>query len=740
LLARALPQLDARAVATMKAAGPIRLAAVSPDGARVLTASSRGKDLTDRTPDVVQLWNAATGALEATLDGNAGNVDRAVFSSNGKRVATSSSWAERRRREPSSPATDTIDDPYKSITHSYVDVWDVATGKRTLALAFENRSIGDIAILPSDRTIAIAFVDALALHALDGGAELASVPAKRAAVSADGQFGFSWDGQQAVVTSLKYMRPEAPFHDTSYPQTVQFLGSNVLLGDDSANVELWYGVTGAHAGTFTTGARVFDRRIAVPRKGERLAMIDRDNTVSVWNSIAVGTPSFSLRGHVAPIRDIEFSADNTRILTASDDGTARVWDGSDGALLATLQHGAQVIAARFVGDGSRVVTAGRDGNARLWTVPIHRAYVDTPDDYQNSPDVRAFSPTAPRIAIVHGNAIRIIDTTTGKPLATLTGHDAAIAAFAWSPDGTRIVSASGQRVGPLSSGDKTARIWDASTGKELARVDGLAGEVARVVWDARGARVIARSRDSFDVWNVEARTHESFNGTFVATDASGESIAAVGDDLHVVAASGGKLALGPRPGRDDAVVFSPDGRRIAIGGMDSVRIVDVATARTIATLDARGWLRTPTFSPDGTLLATTDGRTGGRIWDATTGVLRASFDGHTDHVTSIAFSPDGLLVATTSFDRSVRVWDAANGSALAVFGNHEHWVTGATFSPDGSQLATDVARAPRVRIWDLRRETRSPTVVMDLVRCRIPLRVVDGRALPAQIDATRCRD
>ncbi len=146
--------------------------------------------------------------------------------------------------------------------------------------------------------------------------------------------------------------------------------------------------------------------------------------------------------------------------------------------------------------------------------------------------------------------------------------------------------------------------------------------------------------------------------------------------------------------------------------------MDATTGRTIVTIAAKGWLHHPTWSPDGKLIATANAATGGRLWDAETGELRTSFEGHTDVVTSIAFSPDGALVVTTSFDRSARVWDTSNGSLLAILGNHEHWVTSAVFSADGQWLVTDVARAERMRIWDLRRETRSPAQVEDLVRCR----------------------
>jgi WD40 repeat protein len=74
-----------------------------------------------------------------------------------------------------------------------------------------------------------------------------------------------------------------------------------------------------------------------------------------------------LRGHKGSVRTAAFSADGQRVVTASSDGTARVWDASSGKSLATLSgHTKAVNAAAFSVDGQRVVTASSDGTARIW--------------------------------------------------------------------------------------------------------------------------------------------------------------------------------------------------------------------------------------------------------------------------------------------------------------------------------------------------------------------------------------
>ena len=66
----------------------------------------------------------------------------------------------------------------------------------------------------------------------------------------------------------------------------------------------------------------------------------------------------------APVRDVEFSPDGALAVTASDDGSAVIWDARTGARLATLLHGGAVTSASFSPDGSLIVTSSRDGTVR----------------------------------------------------------------------------------------------------------------------------------------------------------------------------------------------------------------------------------------------------------------------------------------------------------------------------------------------------------------------------------------
>jgi hypothetical protein len=117
------------------------------------------------------------------------------------------------------------------------------------------------------------------------------------------------------------------------------------------------------------------------------------------------------------VNSVQFSPDGTRIVTASDDNTARVWDAATGKTLGEpLRHEGSVISAQFSSDGTRIVTGSFDNTARVW------------------------------------------DAATGKVLGEPLRHDGWVISAQFSPDGARIVTA---------SRDETARVWDAPTASRL---------------------------------------------------------------------------------------------------------------------------------------------------------------------------------------------------------------------------------------------------------------------------------
>jgi hypothetical protein len=116
--------------------------------------------------------------------------------------------------------------------------------------------------------------------------------------------------------------------------------------------------------------------VAFSPDGTRLVTASWDRTARVWDA-RTGIPVSDAMAHDDQVWTAQFSADGQSIVTASLDGTARVWDATTGRPLSEpLRHGGKVFVAQFSPDGQRVLTASSDGAARVWDVP--RAPVPAP--------------------------------------------------------------------------------------------------------------------------------------------------------------------------------------------------------------------------------------------------------------------------------------------------------------------------------------------------------------------------
>ena len=196
-------------------------------------------------------------------------------------------------------------------------------------------------------------------------------------------------------------------------------------------------------------------------------------------------------GHTGPVRTAVWSPDGSRVLTASEDNTARVWTAA-GAPVATLTgHAANVWSAVWSPDGSRVLTASEDNTARVWTAA--GAPVATLIGHTGWVSSAVWSPDGSRVLTVGDNTPRVW-TAAGAPVATLTGHTRGVQSAEWSADGSRVLTA---------SFDDTARVWTAA-GEPVGTLIGHTDTVWSAVWSPDGSRVLTASSDgTARIWPEE---------------------------------------------------------------------------------------------------------------------------------------------------------------------------------------------------------------------------------------------
>jgi WD40 repeat protein/TPR repeat protein len=395
--------------------------------------------------------------------------------------------------------------------------------------------------------------------------------------------------------------------------------------------------------------------------GRRIVTASLDKTARLWDA-ASGRQIHLLSGHTEGVFSAAFSPDGRRIVTASWDKTARLWDAATGRQILMLSgHTDRVYCAAFSPDGRRIVTASWDKTARVWDAATGQQILML-SGHTERLHAAAFSPDGRRIVTASWDkTARVWDAATGQQILMLSGHTERLQAAAFSPDGRRIVT---------TSLDKTARLWDATTGREILLLSGHTDELFSAAFSPDGQRVVTASSDgSARIWD-----------------------ATMGREIQLLSGHTNGLL---------SAAFSPDGRRVVTASRDkTARLWDAAPAQEILLLSGHtGGVDSAAFSPDGTRIVTASRDKTARLWDAATGQQILMLSGHTDFVDSAAFSPDGRRIVTASRDNTARIWDAATSRQVLLLTGHTEPVGPAAFSPDGRRILT-ASGDKTVRIWD----------------------------------------
>jgi eukaryotic-like serine/threonine-protein kinase len=280
-------------------------------------------------------------------------------------------------------------------------------------------------------------------------------------------------------------------------------------------------------------------------------------------------------------------------------------------------------------------------------------------------------------------------------------HGGEVHAVAFSPEGRRLVTA---------SEDRSARLWDVSTGSSLAPPLKHEGPVRAVAFHPEGT-FIATAGDDGSIGRWDAVTGEPLGGPLshgapvvaLSFSPDGSRIAAVGGPggFSLWDAGTGELLHEPGgPGaRVLAVAFSPDGSRIAVAGVDgAVRLLESATWSQLGEPLAHGSaVHALAFDPVGRWLLT--GTLGGeaRLWDVTRRAPVVTLL-HRGEVLCVGFRPDGDAFATATGDGSARLWDSATGRPIGEPLVHRERVDRLAFRPAGSMVATGSPDGT-IRLW-----------------------------------------
>ena len=586
--------------------------------------------------DTALLWDAQTFKLVRKLD-NEGPAAHAAFSADGTRLVTLSMKRAR--------------------------IWDGRTGEHLFDTGEHERWINRAEFTPDGRHILTAGSDnRTKIWEAASGAPVRTLQNPDwddGSIDREGGFGVA-DGIVSALMGAQFRSFGGMGELAITPD-----GRHVVTAgrhDADASPRLWDIATGRQVRAFR-GLRggftiqFFD--IAVSADGTRvIGAAVSDHTARIWN-VATGDPIAVLRGHTGAVQTARFNPQGDRVVTASQDGTARLWDGTGRVITILSGHRDRVWFAKFSPDGALIITGSADKTARLW------------------------------------------NGRTGALISVLQGHDGSVISGDFSADG-RLVATGSQ--------DRTTRLWRTDAGNPLrtTRIVAYERQVARRARGRALAVAVAPRQDRAVIGSSERDTdgmplrliHTQSGAVLEELDGFGARFVDDGrmiltENLRLWASDNGRLVASMR---GKARQLDAAKRRLVVEEGGRLLVYDLARGIETARLAPAGEIRSWHLAPSGEAVVVLQSSSI-TVWSTATGMELANLAAPPGRMTRLEFDTTSQRVALATDER--RVWllglDPPRTFGLEHGGAAYEGEPAFSFSPDGRLLR--VAMDDGVRLW-----------------------------------------
>ncbi len=664
---------------TQSVMGASPFIAFSPDSRLVAAAAGNNS---------VKIWDVTTGRELQTLAGPEGSMAASLgvsfiaFTANGQIV--------------------TVSDAIK--------VWDVASGKEIrnlgttdISVAALNGGEGGVALSPDGNQLAKVIFDPtqplVKFFDLSSGRELRSINIPDEDFTS-AQFSFSSDGR-LLVSGI--------------------IGKQLKLWDLTAKTKE------RDLGRTTSDFTI----VKFSRDGRQLALVE-GYTVRRWDT-ATGQELPALKVPNGGLLSLQtaaffgFSDDVKRVATGGFDTPTILWDLEAGKQILKL-NGRTNMAYKvsFSADGTQLASGGRT----RWDLRGGRGLriTNAPADTMislPSPDGRllaAYSLTS--------DAVSILEAPTGRKLQTLVPAPigSVVQRASFSRDGAMMVVTYGQafddvrKTPPSAQASPKAnqtKIWDVKSGRELTTL--MVGSGAADAGFSSDGRVVATlsSTGTVSLWDtgsgnklrdLTSSPMDKFSalGNFGSLGSTGSTkpgkkgsmptaaqiqamqVPNMADMSAMITNVMGSMSAGTMGRSVTSLAFSPDGRILAVGGVESKSNFDMDAMMKAAT--GQGQKRSKNKLPDDPQDFIKDMKVEAigqvQLWDVASGRELGALQRHGKGVTQVAFSRDGRLLASSSSDNTIKIWDVATRTELRTLVGHTTNIDSLDFSPDSRLLAS----------------------------------------------------
>ncbi|MFV2069977.1 MAG: WD40 repeat domain-containing protein, partial [Pirellulales bacterium] len=559
------------------------------------------------------------------------------------------------------------------------------------------------------------------------------------ATSSEDQRGFEWRylRQLGTANSHTIAAGAAGVCSVRYSPDGTFLAA----GRYDGKIQVWDGRNDRQL-ALLSGHVDLVRGIDFSPDSKRLASIGYGGVIRIWD-----LETFREIRHIKLFEDVNgyrvcFALDGQAVIAIAEKSPAKLWDIDSGELVDAFgDNGRGCWGLAVAPDGQSCVVRDNAYDFRILDLSPrkHVAWMRFPLPNESAYCVR-YSPDGNFIAAgTDKKMVRLYEARTGKIITSFTGHGDLILDVAFHPNGTLLAScdyggvirtwhlgnlaaaadADEYENWPASFHGHAARAWSVDFSPDGTRLVSASRDGTVLAWTGR-----AHPRQALDVSeSVAAEFSPSGDELFIARSHAmarwerdtnevqpfGESFRSEALSL-AVSPNGPILATGHKDGMVslwnrkteqidrslhghdgegiDQVAFSPDGTLMVVACWDGTgSLWDVVAGRQRYVIEVPPHCVSAAFSPDGRTFALSQ-EDNFLLYDATSGERLHRLQGHQNSANCMAFSPNGRWLATGSSDRTIRIWDVRTGQTRHVIAAHREKIYAIVFSPDGRTIVT----------------------------------------------------
>ncbi|MCP4697085.1 MAG: AAA family ATPase [Gammaproteobacteria bacterium] len=516
--------------------------------------------------------------------------------------------------------------------------------------------------------------------------------------------------------------------------------------------QISYAASLARAGDYAKSTEILHKTYALQAEKLPAPVRHKRNLAAWFNKLMGGTSQKISQVPGKKLHTAAVSADG-RLLAAGSGEELLLFDVQTGTLLQSLQgHGGRIKAAVFHPRGKWLAGAGEEKKIVFWSLPAKKQAATQIAEWPLADKISALAINAHGTVLAGGGYDSDIilweikkEIKTGKILHALKEHKEEIAHLAFSPDGSKLASASYDGTARLwtvktgeeplealehsgnvrslafspdgsmlatGSGDKRIRLWDVAWGEKIRELPGHQGGISALYFLPGGDLVSSGDDSSLRIWHansgVTLRVLQGHPINAIAIDKAGRIFSAGSDGaVRSWQTDPSYQIISNLPGEPASAAISPDGNHVATGfGKGELCLYSLSEKHLYCTPEQahNGSVSQLVFDAKGDSLASAGGGANHaiKLWRVSGHSLQAAGTFHSrgeSLIFSIALSADGRTLAAGSYDGQIGLFSVGAGQKHF---NHacDDIITSVSFNADGTRLLSG-GKSACTGLWDI---------------------------------------